>query len=71
MSLVTMQYKCDGCGAVKGDVNHWWVGWVESDGQISIAPWDSEEAAIIDRKHFHGAECVHKFVSEAMTKKAD
>lgn len=31
-------YKCDGCGTLKGSLNHWFK--VYEAGAISVLPWD-------------------------------
>jgi len=58
------QYKCDGCGAIKGEANHWWLA-SNLSGSLAIAPWDGGWA--VDRaQHYCGAACVHKALDAFM-----
>jgi hypothetical protein len=60
-------YKCDGCGRVKQDSNHWWQ-FVRLPGpRIVVFAWDcpvrDENAKVL---HLCGEGCVMKAVTTAM-----
>jgi len=73
-------YKCDVCGKVKGDVNHWWIVALATDREVGfglvLVAWSEE--ALDDRSlnhledarklHLCGSECVQKKVNEFMSK---
>ena len=66
--------KCDGCGATKGTVNHWWMvaeklmhpanGDNPPVAGIVVIPWD--ERFVKQVKHYCGQACIQKAVSEFM-----
>lgn len=64
-------YKCDGCGAVKQEANHWFVVRIESHGVDNgegrlvatgflIFPWDAKLADVKDSLHYCGSSCLQK-----------
>ena len=62
-------YKCDECGAIKGDVNHWWQFVRVPGPRIVIFGWDCpvrDENAAALVKHLCGIECVMKTVSREL-----
>jgi hypothetical protein len=58
MAVVT-KYICDGCGAEKGLVNHWWMTW--ENGVI----W--EVMTFDETRIFHLAYCGESCVSKAFS----
>ena len=71
MSLVPMQYKCDGCGAERKETNHWYTAYKTSKtfGTV-LSTWEEAKAgAILDFpgvRHLCGRNCVVKYISELM-----
>ena len=72
---VSSTYKCDGCGKLKGEVNHWFVvtelapqnGDTISSETLAIHRWPRyKDAAGV--KHLCGAECVMKQVQRFLGK---
>jgi hypothetical protein len=72
---------CDGCGAQRKDVNHWFVisppdsfnefniGGSNYKGQsLLITRYSDETANASGVMHFCGQVCVHKFVDEFLSK---
>jgi hypothetical protein len=65
-------WKCDGCGALKKDVNHWWMlqRFIEGAINVLVLPWDekaaAESAASQHTKHACGRECAHKLLDQWM-----
>lgn len=72
---VSSTYKCDICGKLKAEVNHWYVGSEISpanEGDVSadslgIHRWPKYRDAA-GAKHLCGAECVIKYVNEFLGK---
>lgn len=58
-------YYCDGCGAEKKEVNHWWIA--DDHKEFVIFPFDPIDIAV-DSKLYCGQSCVLKAVSEYMEK---
>ncbi len=60
-------YKCDGCGAVKADRNHWFL--VESgDTHFTSRAWDYPQGNIEDDDHFCGGSCLLAAFQKWLTK---
>jgi hypothetical protein len=72
---------CDGCGAQRKDVNHWFVisppgnfeqfniGGSDFQGpSLLITHYSDETTNASGVKHFCGQVCVHKFVDEFLSK---
>jgi hypothetical protein len=58
-------YKCDVCGKVKGDVNHWWLAL--NGERLIVEPWRSD--LVSDGfLHLCGAQCVQKKLNEFLSK---
>lgn len=66
-------YKCDieGCGAMKGPSNHWYLGLVvDADDAHArrtntiVMPWVASLADRPGTQHLCGVGCVQKFVSK-------
>jgi len=55
-------YQCDGCGAQKGNLNHWFRLGVQ-DVSLGIYTWAGGDATD-DDKHFCSDECVIKAVQQ-------
>ncbi len=56
------QYVCDGCGAVKGETNHWYSV-AQGTGVFTVRPWSFADK-LDERSHFCGASCVQKALSK-------
>lgn len=66
----TETYTCDVCGAVKGEVNHWWrIRIVDS---FHLYAWDTEVPEPYPDEviyHLCGQQCVIAKVNEFMSRK--
>lgn len=61
-------YKCDGCGAIRGETNHWWVGFIcRFPHGARLTVWANEDLEDADG-HFCGVECGMKWVSQVLAK---
>ena len=66
-------YKCDICGKVRNEVNHWYIFEPCIEGGYVVNRWaDIERIAplIIDEdttKHICGQQCAHKLLEEFMS----
>ena len=62
-------FRCDGCGALKDKSNHWWLV-AEYPGELLVAQWTDELAALRTDKeqwrHYCGRECVQKAIEKFM-----
>lgn len=62
------QYKCDGCGTLKGETNHWYK--VRIKEAFHIYRWnfggEGSEDLSAQMLHLCGSACVTKAVSEFM-----
>jgi hypothetical protein len=58
-------YKCDVCGTVKGESNHWYLGTSHTDS-FNIFPW--EDAIGDSIKHICGRQCAQKFLETWLSK---
>ena len=73
---VNSTYKCDGCGKLKAEVNHWFVaseispsnGDLLNSLSMGIHRWPRHKDAA-GVKHLCGAECVIKYVNEFLGKR--
>lgn len=75
MAVIPQQFRCDcGCGAVRGEENHWWLV-SASTNTWQVEPWDdwraSEGAGSVGYKHAAGSECVHKLLNAWMEKQRE
>jgi hypothetical protein len=61
-------FKCDGCGRIKQESNHWWQFASLPGPQIFVFAWDSRVALGLDAKVLHlcSEACVTKAVLGAM-----
>lgn len=62
---------CSNCGAIKRDVNHWFLAWLErEDMRFCVVPWDTDPALQFEAGVFKlcGHNCVTKTLSEWMFK---
>src|SRR5262249_10601229 len=69
MAQLPNPYRCDGCGVLKGETNHWWYA-ASTLNAAGVAEWwirqwnsDAESPAVI---HLCGTECAIKKLSEFM-----
>ena len=65
-------YKCDNCGAVKQEVNHWWVARVENSGFWCVDMQSLTETEIktgISLIHLCGTRCVIETTDKWMTER--
>jgi hypothetical protein len=67
----TETFNCDVCGKQKGNVDHWWLVWIEpyrpheqaAERQLlKIYPWENMSAHDADVKHLCGQACLQKLV---------
>ena len=67
--MIKETVTCDGCGATKREVNHWFRAQVLSSGGYAVWPWEAQRL-VGDRleQHFCGTDCVLKFAHEQMEK---
>ena len=71
MPVVT-KYICDGCGAEKGETNHWLVTWRNEVG-ISLVVWkklNGQGSGFIQELHC-GERCASKAISQWMQERKD
>lgn len=66
------QFSCDVCGRVKGEANHWFLGYHHPAASIiHLSKWndgierDGDDGHIA---HLCGLECVNKWVQQQLTK---
>lgn len=60
-------YKCDYCGKLKGETNHWfllWVGIRNPQDAFWLLRWDDTKAAAEDHEHICGLECAGKALAK-------
>jgi hypothetical protein len=58
-------YKCDGCGKMKGETNHWWLIEFES-GIFTVFCWLANVAQHARAKHICSQACAIRVISEWM-----
>jgi hypothetical protein len=62
-------FKCDECGAIKQEVNHWWKLQRVEDG-IVLRPFATQDCPggqdVSEPLHLCGTQCVLKAISKAM-----
>lgn len=63
-----VRVTCDGCGAIKGDTNHWLAMQADDDPEesyisLGIASFNN---ASQDAKHYCGEQCLLKAVAAAL-----
>ncbi len=60
-------YRCDGCGALKGAANEWWMVGTGTAG-IEIWRWSDDRAQGAGERWLHmcGRECVQKLIERWM-----
>jgi hypothetical protein len=72
----TETFTCNVCGKRKGDVDHWWIAWVDemrpSDAEDSlprfqVLPWSELMARSPEAIHLCGAGCALKETERWMT----
>jgi len=72
----TESFSCNICGKRKGEVDHWWLAWVEqvqpSDHETvkpkwQLLPWSELMARSLDVTHLCGAGCALKEAERWMT----
>jgi hypothetical protein len=72
----TESFSCNVCGKRKGEVDHWWLAWVDqiqpSDEEefkpkLQIMPWSELMARSIEVVHLCGAGCALKEAERWMT----
>jgi hypothetical protein len=61
-------FTCDGCGVQKKDANHWFRMGTFGGCQLALNYWQ-EGSVVDDEKHYCGAACVLKAVSEFLGSK--
>jgi hypothetical protein len=59
-------YKCDVCGTVKGESNHWYIGSFDP-AAFNIYPWEGERRGDWI-KHICGQQCAQKFLENWLSK---
>jgi hypothetical protein len=57
-------YKCDVCGKLKQEANHWFRGQQTPGRWFTVLRWDCDGAA--SELHLCGQECVQKAMTKAM-----
>jgi hypothetical protein len=57
MAKIT-QYQCDGCGAVKGATNHWWLARGAED--FLVLPFNEKDTGHVGVEIFCGDNCLHR-----------
>lgn len=72
----TESFSCNVCGKRKGEVDHWWLAWVDqiqpSDDEefkpkLQVMPWSELMARSIEIVHLCGAGCALKEAERWMT----
>lgn len=75
MPLILQQVECDcGCGAVKRDVNHWWIIGTASamarpgmQNGFFVSAWDEHLLEAPEGLRFAaGQQCVHRMLDQWM-----
>ena len=62
---ISVQIKCDICGAVKQQTNHWYLADISIDnGLLDIRPFDLQMAQEFNLSILCGEACVHKYISQ-------
>ena len=59
------QFKCDGCGKLKTEVNHWWTVGTDVLHRIVLQPFDFQDRDE-DTRDFCGQKCALEFISAQM-----
>jgi hypothetical protein len=72
----TESFQCNICGKKKGDVDHWWISWVdivqpsdveEPKPKLQLLPWSELMARHPDVVHLCGGGCALKEAERWMT----
>ena len=68
MSHETM-FRCDSCGVLKGETNHWWIiePPITEVPTLTIEPWSIDSSFKAGFEHYCGAACVQKRVALFMS----
>ena len=64
-------YKCDVCGALKKEANHWFMAatGMTGDARFIVVPWGSSlPGSADDHSHLCGMGCVVKAMQSEMTR---
>ena len=64
MKLAT-PYKCDYCGKLKGEANHWWLRNTGAS-HFSLHRWDEDAVEDGAFEHICGQECATKAMAKWM-----
>jgi hypothetical protein len=65
-------YKCDYCGKIKGESNHWWLRVTYGPGQAFIVDeWSAQLADQGNVEHICSQECASKALSQWMSQRAN
>lgn len=60
-------YKCDVCGTIKKETNHWFIG-LRTRTQTIIEVWNTEGSRDRTACHLCGIQCSLKWVGVALQK---
>lgn len=60
-------YKCDGCGKIRGQANHWFAAHVADDLFVLVSFEESKKRPG-PWEHFCGEECLLKMVARNLPK---
>lgn len=65
-------FKCDQCGSMKGQTNHWWAFYSElwGDGRgysTVIITLDQANESGVDVQHYCGVPCLTQALHKALT----
>ena len=72
----TESFTCNICGKRKGDVDHWWLAWVDQvqptdkepvTPKFQLLPWSELMARSLNVVHLCGAGCALKETERWMT----
>lgn len=73
--MILSTYRCDVCGALKKENNHWWLAWREqSTNTFCVQPFESVlrlNGVVENEFHLCGQSCVNSKLSEFMGGKAE
>lgn len=61
-----ISYKCDECGAVKAEANHWFLACIMFGPRFVITPWGSELPDTASPLHLCGLSCAVKAMQKSM-----
>lgn len=60
--MIVTQFKCDQCGAIRQDSNHWFVVGQSNGGEMLLTNWNPNIAQHDEAQHICGAGCLLKVV---------